>query len=149
VPYLVDGNNLCGAGRDRRLGLPTDQDDMVRLLNDFATRRSTRLTVVFDGPAAAGRVRGSPGRVRVLHSGAGRTADDTIVALAGGTSAPRDITLVSSDRELGARVRALGCRVMGCRQFAETVHRARARSGDEKPAAVDIDLWERYFAGED
>jgi len=149
VPYLIDGNNLCGAGRDRRLGLPTGRDDMVRLLNDFAARRSTRLTVVFDGPAPPRGARGSPGRVRVAHSGAGRTADDAIVALAEGSDAPEDITLVSTDRELRARVRSLGCRVMGCRQFAETVHRSRARPAEEKPATVDVELWERYFAGDD
>ena len=36
MPYLIDGNNLCGAARDRRLGLPTDEAEMVLLLADFA-----------------------------------------------------------------------------------------------------------------
>ncbi len=149
MPYLIDGNNLCGAGRDRRLHLPTGEPEMVAVLADFATRRSGALTVVFDGPAGPGRSPGRPGRVRVVHSGPRRTADDVIVDLAERSRTPADITVVTSDRELRDRVRALGCHVPGCRRFAEIIQRAPSPPGNDKPDRVDLDDWERYFAGDD
>ena len=157
MPYLIDGNNLCGAARDRRLGLPTDEAEMVLALADFAGSRRCSLTVVFDGPAASRRGaadRGRAGRVTVRYSGSRRSADDWILDHARGLADPRAITLVTSDRALASRARSLGCRVIGCRAFSEALHRAAARSGggageEEKPLAADVEEWERYFAGED
>jgi len=149
MPYLIDGNNLCGAGRDRRLGLPTGEREMVELLSDFASRRLAALTVVFDGTAAPGRRPRGTGRVRVAHSGPRRTADDAIVEMAERSAAPADITVVTSDRELRERVRSLGCRTVGCRRFSEILRRARSRPETDKPDRVDLAEWERYFAGED
>ena len=151
--YLIDGNNLCGAARDRRLGMPTDPREMLARLTAFAAARRAFLTVVFDG---AGGLRGT-GRVRVIHSGAGRSADDRIVQLVGDHSRPADITLVSSDRDLRSRVRGLGARVMGCAEFAARMKTASLRRPDdpndpddpeEKPSPGDIEDWERYFTGE-
>lgn len=159
MPYLIDGNNLCGAARDRRLGLPIGEAEMVHTLAEFASRRRCFLTVVFDGPATGRRGAadgGKAGRVTVRYSGSKRSADDWILDHAGGFADPRAITLVTSDRALASRARSLGCRVVGCRQFADAVHRAAARggaggleAGDEKPLAADVEDWERYFAGED
>ncbi len=132
MPYLIDGNNLCGAGRDRRLGLPTDEREMIGALGAFAARRSVPLTVVFDGALSGHggacfvtRI----GRLEVLYSGAGRQADDVIVDLAERFAAPRHLTVVTSDRELGSRVSWIGCRVIRCRRFAGILHGA-APAGD-------------------
>lgn len=145
--YLIDGNNLCGAARDRRLGMATEPREMISRVTAFAEARRTVLTIVFDG---AGGLRGT-GRVRVIHSGRGRSADDRIVELVRSCSRPRDITLISSDRELRSRVRALGARVMGCAEFAARLKAAALRSPDDseaKPSPGDIEDWERYFTGE-
>src|SRR5262245_38185915 len=156
MPYLIDGNNLCGAARDRRLGLPTGEAEMVLALADFAGIRRCSITVVFDGPAAGRRGaadRGRAGRVTVRYSGSRRSADDWILDHVGGFADPRAITLVTSDRALASRARSLGCRVIGCRQFSEALHQAASRSGgqgeEEKPLPGDLEEWERYFAGED
>ncbi len=156
MPYLIDGNNLCGAARDRRLALPRDEPEMLRALSGFAEGRSAWLTVVFDGPASPRRPGGiarGAGRVRLVHSGRGRSADDCIVEIARRSAAPADLTVVTSDRDLASRVRTLGCRVIGCRAFAETLHRAadsrrrRADEGTEKPQPGDVEEWERWFRG--
>lgn len=152
MPYLVDGNNLCGAARDRRLGIPTDEQEMIRCLASFAGLRGAPLTVVFDGAPGAGRQPGRIGRLNVDYSGKGRPADDVLVDIVRASRNPRNLILVSSDRRLRDRVRVLGCRVMGCRQFAGILNRSPAPDGHEegeKPAVVDVEEWERYFAGED
>lgn len=152
MPYLVDGNNLCGAARDRRLGLPMAEDAMVRLLSEFAERRGAWMTVVFDGPAGDRRGSGRAvraGRLQVAYSGRGRIADDLIVELAGRAGSAADVTVITSDRSLRARLRELGCRVIGCREFAGKLTSAGDRGPEEKPLPGDIEAWERYFRGED
>jgi len=154
VPYVIDGNNLLGAARDRRLGLPRDEQDLVRLLSTFAHARRTFLRVVFDGPAqargGAGRA-ARAGRVKVLYSGSGRIADDVIVDLVRADAAPADLVVVTSDAALRGRVRASGGRVMGCAEFARRLADAAAGTGgdDEKPLPGDVEAWERYFRGEE
>src|SRR5262245_4949443 len=103
MPYIVDGSNLTGAARDRRLGLPRDEHELVRRLAAFAAARRAYVRVIFDGPAEgrgpAGHARRA-GRVSVQYSGAGRIADDVIVQLVSADRAPADVTVVTSDREL-------------------------------------------------
>lgn len=152
MPYLVDGNNLCGAARDRRLGLPVDEAAMVACLSAFAERRAGWMTVVFDGPAGdrRGAARASrAGRLKVAFSGSGRIADDLIVEMAARSGVPADVIVVTSDRRLRARVRELGCRAIGCREFAGRVAAASAAAGEEKPLPGDVEAWERYFRGEE
>jgi predicted RNA-binding protein with PIN domain len=154
VPYVIDGNNLLGAARDHRLGLPRDEQELVRRLSAFAHARRTFLRVVFDGPAAArggaGRATRA-GRVKVLYSGSGRIADDVIVDLVRADAAPADIVVITSDAALRARVRASGSRVMGCAEFARKLADAAAAAAgdDDKPLPGDVEEWERWFRGED
>ena len=152
MPYLVDGNNLCGAARDKRLKIPMDEQEMIRRLSSFAEGRAAPLTVVFDGSPGRGRQPGRIGRLTIDYSGRGRPADDVLVDIVHDSSNPKNMILVSSDQRLRNRVRALGCRVMGCREFAGILNRTPrgADAGDnEKPSTVDIEEWERYFAGDD
>lgn len=121
MPYLVDGNNLCGAARDRRLGLPMDEREMILRMQELCARDSRGLTVVFDGIPSEARGLGGSGSyegVRVAYSGTGRTADDAIIEIVERAADRRAIVLVSSDRALRTSVRALGARLMGCRRFA-------------------------------
>ncbi len=127
MPYLVDGNNLCGAARDRRLGIPMDEKEMILRLQALCMRDSQELTVVFDGAPSEERGFGRSGAfggVRVAYSGDGRSADDAIVELVESAPARREIVLVSSDRALRTNVRALGARVMRCRRFSELIRDA-------------------------
>lgn len=148
MPYVVDGNNLLGAARDRRLGLPRLEQDLVRRLAAFAHARRAFLRVVFDGPAQ-GRAGGQAGRVKVQYSGAGRLADDVIVDLVRADANPADLVVVTSDAALRSRVRAAGGRVMGCAEFARRLEQSGSDGDpDEKPLPGDVEAWERWFRGE-
>ncbi len=155
MPYLIDGNNLLGAARDRRLDLPRAEDDLIRALASFSGGKRAGLTVVFDGPAGPRRGAGHAsriGRVKVLYSGTGRSADDAIIAEIERHRNSKDFTLVSSDNKLRSHARHLGCRVMGCSEFAAVLSRAKAATSghdaEQKPLPGDIEEWERYFSGE-
>jgi len=149
MPYLIDGNNLLGAARDVRLALPRTEREMIRALSRFAGRRRGRLTIVFDGPPGSrqGGAAGPAAGVKVIYSGAGRTADDVIMGIAERSRTPRDIVLVTSDRALRSRARDLGCRLMGCAEFAARLSAAGEPAGEEdKPAAGDAEEWLRWFS---
>src|SRR5579862_5092086 len=66
------------------------------------------VTLVLEGQARAGAGEGDAGGVEVVHAPHG--GDDAIVAIA---EANRDVTVVTADRALTARVRAADAEVVG------------------------------------
>ncbi|CAN5527398.1 NYN domain-containing protein [soil metagenome] len=120
--WLVDGMNVIGSRpdgwwRDRRGA----QRALVEQLRAFAGEGGHEVTVVFDGSPYA--VEGPTGGVRVLFaSRTGRdAADDDIAALArrGATA----LTVVTSDADLAARVKAHGAEVAGAGSFRRLLDR--------------------------
>jgi uncharacterized protein YaiI (UPF0178 family) len=120
---LGDGANVIGA---RPTGWWRDRAGAARRFAD-AVRESVRdgriespVVLVFEGQARAGvdEADGDPDGVQVVHaSGEG---DDTIIALArdhGGA------VVVTADRALAERVRALGAEVRGPRWFLDQLER--------------------------
>jgi predicted RNA-binding protein with PIN domain len=110
VRLLVDGMNVIGSRpdgwwRDRKAAMRR----LLAALDAHAAATGDDITVVLDsrpfdvGDAGAIAVRFAPG---------GRNAgDDEIVRLVEQDAEPGALAVVTSDRELAARVRALGARV--------------------------------------
>jgi predicted RNA-binding protein with PIN domain len=113
---VVDGNNVFGSRPD---GWWRDRDGAARKLvtelQSRAARTGDRITVVFDGRPAPGLDEGDHGGIEVLYARRpGRDAgDDRIVEAVRSDADPAAIVVVTSDRELARRVRALGARVEG------------------------------------
>jgi predicted RNA-binding protein with PIN domain len=106
--WLVDGNNVMGSRpdgwwRDR----PAAMQRLVAALDDLALATGDEIAVVFDG-----RDRDLQAvRIRVAFA---PHADDAIAA-----RAEPGLTVVTSDRELAARVRAAGAEVVGSRALLD------------------------------
>jgi predicted RNA-binding protein with PIN domain len=118
VRWLVDGMNVIGTRPD---GWWRDRAGaMARLTADLDAWASERLgdtvAVVFDGrPRELGT---PPTRVDVGFAPGGRdAADDEIARRVAADDDPASLTVVTSDRELVARVRAAGAAVEGARAF--------------------------------
>ena len=118
--WIVDAMNVIGS---RPTGWWRDRGAAVRRLLD-ATRRmvaATRepVTLVVDGRPPPQRLDGGDDSVRVVYaSRAGaNAADDRIVELVASDPAPDRVHVVTSDRALQARVRELGARVLGAREW--------------------------------
>jgi predicted RNA-binding protein with PIN domain len=107
---LVDGMNVIGSRPDRwwrdRHGA---MRRLVEQLADHAATTGDEVTVVLDGrPFELGDPRG----VAVRFAPGGRNAgDDEIVRIVEADDQPETLRIVTSDRELGSRVRALGASV--------------------------------------
>lgn len=113
---IIDGTNVIGSRpdgwwRDR----PGAQDRLVAELQRRAARTGERIAVVFDGRPRPDLAEGPHGGVLVAWARrAGRdAADDRIVEEVARDRDPGGLTVVTSDRELTSRVRALGAAVEG------------------------------------
>ena len=143
MPFYVDGNNLAG----RVLGRPPASDEERRTIRDrIAARvRKGRSAVVlfFDGEPETGKRDAWLGGLTVRHSGE-RSADDAIVDAVARAKAPRDCHVVTDDRALGQRVRALGARTLSTVDFWARLEETPGEPSG--PADVDLDEWTAYFA---
>lgn len=116
---IVDGMNVIGSRPD---GWWRDRRGAMRRLVEEVRRHSVEtgdeVTVVFDG-APFGLDDAGAGAPRALFAprpGPG-AADDRIVELVERDADSSALTVVTSDRDLGARVAARGARVQGAREF--------------------------------
>ncbi|HQZ15732.1 MAG TPA: NYN domain-containing protein [Vicinamibacteria bacterium] len=150
MPYLVDGNNLAHA-LGLSIGGLADREACARVIASFCRSQGARATVVFDGQAPDGaKARTETHRVRILFSG-GRSADEVILGLVGDSKAPRDFTVVTSDKSLGDKARHRGASVERAHEFSRRLER-RGTQGpqpSEKPSgresSDEIDAWLAVF----
>ncbi len=151
MPILVDGNNLAHA-----LGLGGDDSGRIgvcRLLT-IPAKRGERVTVVFDGPHSPPNVAEliSECPVEVCYSGL-RSADELIIEFISADTAPRRLTVVSTDREIRGAARKRRCPSITSEQFADVLERAAAKAPrrDEPPEkrtglrGKDTEDWMREF----
>jgi predicted RNA-binding protein with PIN domain len=114
--WVVDGMNVVGSipdgwWRDRQAAMRR----LAGLLGEFAARSGEPVTVVFDGrpfevPSEAIEVVFAPAR-------GPDAADDEIARMVAADPDPGSITVVTSDSDLAARVRAEGAEVAPSRAF--------------------------------
>ncbi|MDP9023182.1 MAG: NYN domain-containing protein [Actinomycetota bacterium] len=113
---VVDGMNVIGSRPD---GWWRDRDAAVRRLfaglRALAAQRGTWVTLVLDGRPIEALEEGRHEGVVVRYaSRPGRdAADDRIVGLVGADDAPASLVVVTADRDLRARVEALGASTSG------------------------------------
>lgn len=138
MPFLVDGDNLLGTwpGRNRS---SEERRILSRTIMHTSRELRRRIVVVFDGPVPGTL----PPSTDIHFSGRKRSADDAIIDWLRKERAPREWTVVTSDRVLGDRCRHLGARVERSDLFRR---RLRQPTTAEKPAGtVDVDDWVDYF----
>ena len=112
---LIDGYNVT-LKKHGHLELEQQRTWLVGAVANLARARGIRPTVVFDGGRSGAHRGGSSAReVVVRFSDPGITADDEIVLEVEATDDP--IVVVTDDRELSARVRAVGADVIGSHQL--------------------------------
>lgn len=123
---VVDGMNVIGARAD---GWWRDRDGaarrLLRRLQGAATRTDDEFTLVLDGRPPPGLDEGERGGIDVRYARRiGRdAADDRIVELVAADTDPADVRVVTSDRDLAARVTALGGTTEGAGTFLHRLDR--------------------------
>lgn len=99
MAFLIDGNNVLHCPMPPMLAGLDEQG----LCTAIAKTRwcSTGVTVVFDGRPGSQRPIESPEPlIRLMYAGPVRTADELIIERIEANSAPRRLTVVSTDRQI-------------------------------------------------
>ena len=156
MPLLIDGHNLIGSGQLRGISLADEDDELrlVRLLRRYRCRVRSDITVVFDSGIPGGLSRDlSGGGVHVVFAHATKQkADDLIAARLSRAGRPRDMTVVTSDSQLGALARSRGAQVLGVDQFAALLQAPLPSARRLRPERLlsprEVDDWLAFF-GED
>jgi predicted RNA-binding protein with PIN domain len=133
--WLIDGSNVLGAiHADRNAVEP--KRELARLVASFARAKRTRVTLFFDGPEPTNFAR-HLGGATVVFTGK-RKADDAIKEQ---VSAVRDAHVVTSDRELAARVGGRRVEIVDAQQFARELETITTQ-----PGATTAEDWISYFS---
>ena len=133
MPYLIDGNNLMHALANA--GASASREGLCRLLEKL-TAGGQRVRVVFDGPARAGSPtqQDEPANPAIAYA-VGRSADDVIEEFIAADSAPRRLTVVSTDRQIRRAARKRRCTAVTSEDFARTL--LAMSHPDEKPPSPE------------
>ncbi len=134
MAIIVDGYNVLHASRwlaSEWKGV--DRGELCRLLGRLARHSGEKITVVFDAvPSEPELGRAEAPGVEVIYSGHGRTADEVIIQKLNASSGPRELTVVSSDREIKSAARRRGCKVRSAGEFIKTSARELGRAQNKQ-----------------
>ena len=160
MPTLVDAYNVLhvvGVLPPELAGI--DLEELATLLTGSRFDRDEVL-LICDGVPKPHRVDGD-GRIHVRFAGAGTTADELIIHLVRTSSAPRRLTVVSSDREIMEHARRRRAAVLSSESFLTLLakdHGGKSRSqsdatrgSDEthRPNRRQVEEWLELFNVED
>ena len=129
--WIVDGMNVIGTRpdgwwKDRHRAMVA----LVDRLDQWASAAGDTVTVVFERPPSSAL---ASSVIQVAHAprAAANSADDEIVRLVRGDARPDAIRVVTSDRVLADRVRAMGASVCPAETFRDMID---PRSSGAEPA---------------
>jgi len=117
------------------------------------------IVIVCDGRPKPLEIVDPPPEVEIVHSGAGRTADDVIIAAIGGEKNPRRLIVVSSDNEIRSAARRRKANSWTSEEFLQRLARqlrdasgAQSHQGKPSPQHLseqEVDDWLRVFGLEE
>ena len=153
MSFLIDGNNLNFALVDAE-GSPVSRQRLCRMLAPLVAAGEW-VCVVFDGPPPqAGLAAQIAAQVHVEYASP-QSADQVLLRLIRDDTAPRRLTVVSTDREIRQAARRRRCQSVTSEEFASFVHRLNRRrlpDGTEEPdektqglSPRQVDDWLKEF----
>ncbi|MEO0141512.1 MAG: NYN domain-containing protein [candidate division WOR-3 bacterium] len=122
--YIVDGYNLILTTRFREMEMEKAREYLVSFSKVYAPHR---VIVVFDG--REGVHHSLPGAVFTK----GESADEYIKRWLRRCQNPRDVVVVTEDREIRGTAGALGARVMSTREFVKGPRRLITKKTQPQP----------------
>ena len=136
MPYLIDGNNLMPALEEA--GPEVGRAGLCRLLQPLL-KQGQAVHVVFDGsvPPAGMATQIEQTGVKVTYSGE-RTADEVILKWIAQDSAPKLLTVVSTDKEIRRAAERRRCKSVTSQEFAlKLIHIDDARQRPKTPRSPE------------
>jgi len=137
MPVIVDTFNVLhqtGVLPPNLAGV--DVAGLIDLISRSRFRRS-RVRLVCDGTSKLPDDTAETGQITIEFSGHGRTADDVIASHVDRSTAPKRLTIVSSDREVQKAARRRRCSVISSeaflKQLADDIEREERNAPQQRP----------------
>jgi uncharacterized protein len=116
----------------------------------YLERKNLQITVVFDGSGGLTDVDVRiPGKLQILFSSSGQTADEVILEMLYDSLNPRRYTVVTSDMaDIGRAARGLGAQLLSSTEFLQRIRvkpEAAEKDREEESPVEDIDYWLNKF----
>ncbi len=154
---IVDGYNVLHADPELKRMIRQDLQKarriLVRRLTDYLGDRRVQVTLVFDGRGGLTDVDVEiPGKLQVLYSAAGQTADELIVGMLERSDSPRRFIVVTSDiADIGRTARAMGAGLLSSREFLSRIQPAAPAPDEAADGETpgDLDYWLKQFGQEE
>jgi uncharacterized protein len=148
MPYLIDGNNLMPALEEA--GPEVGREGLCRLLQPLL-KQDPSVHVVFDGsvPPAGMAAQMERTGVKVTYSGE-RTADELILKVIAQDSAPKLLTVVSTDKEIRRAAERRRCKTVTSQEFAlKLIHIDTARRKPRTPQSPEFKGKQKGLSAQD
>jgi len=153
---IVDGYNVIHADERLKRWIRSDlqkaRTGLIRRLEQYVGRKNLQITVVFDGRGGLTDVEVEiPGKLQVLYSRTGQTADELIIEIVQASSNPRQYIVATSDMaDIGRSARALGAEVLESKAFLARIRTKPSRTGDDRKeeSVEDVEYWLDQFTAE-
>lgn len=155
---IIDGYNVIHADGQlkgvAKRDLQEARRQLVGRLMRYLEQKNLQITLVFDGHGGMTDVDIEiPGRLQVLFSSAGQSADEVILEILETSSNPRQYIVVTSDMaDIGRSARAMGVDIIASKSFLSRIRRKEQETGDRRSKGGpvdDIDYWLEKFGGEE
>jgi len=149
VIIIIDGNNLIGRKMNSS-SWATLRKNLVLKMVKYVAKTRKKVKIVFDGVEDDLCPDGTAFKgVKIFYAKAGRSADDRIKDMVRTASYSRDITVVSSDRELRSCVSSLGAKIISREAFRSELSKidsaTEKETKDPNPKIEDVSEWLEFF----
>jgi len=147
---IIDGNNLIGRKITTVSDGHTIKKDLALKMVKYVAMTGRKVKIVFDGIEDTNYPDGIIFKgVQIFYAKAGGNADERIKNMVKNVSYARDITVVSSDRELRTYVSGRGAKVMTSEAFRSELAKLKfsgeKETKESNPKIDNISEWLEFF----
>jgi hypothetical protein len=148
---LIDGHNLIPKVPGISLSDPNDEDELVRLLQQYCRLRRLTVEVFFDRAPVGRAGAQQAGQVKAVYVREGVTADEAIMArLRALGKRARNVRVVSSDRQVQQAARGVHAAVITSEAFAQEIENLISEEPELDPrnrllTDTEVSDWEALF----
>ncbi len=151
MAIIIDGHNLIPKLPGISLADLDDEEKLIKLLQEYCRLRRKTVEVYFDRALAGHAGKSRHGQVRAYFIQKGVTADEAIMAkLSKLGKRAKNVTVVSSDRQVQQAARAVHAKVISSEDFVAEWQSLVAEQPDLDPrnkalTQEEVEAWEDLF----
>ena len=156
MPILIDGNNLIGTIPYLDIKDPESQTKLISIIREYQLKKRNKIIIFFDGPPLdSSHIHKIAQKITIKYPKfQDCTADDEIKKQLDDYNDFRDVTVVTSDRELKKFAKNKNANIINSIEFYYTLKHYSKTSGtgvekkqriNRELSSSEVDLWMKLF----